>query len=129
MKNNSIPLKVCKNITYYILTTKIEKHFKKNVDVSSFAQNFRIVLKLDTLSYEARLFIIFFNLIKQETPTTSTKILFQMICSSHKINLFIDIFKRRCKHYCFHKPLIQNLKSYNCNSFLKRFPSQFSLLS
>ena len=29
LKNNSIPLKFCKNITYYILITKIEKHYKK----------------------------------------------------------------------------------------------------
>ena len=45
-------------------------------DVSRFAHNFRIVLKLDTLFYEARLFIIFLNL-KQETLTTSIKSYFK----------------------------------------------------
>ena len=125
LKNNSIPLKFCKNITYYILITNIEKHFKKIFDVSSFAQNFGIGLKLDTLSYEARLFIIFLNLKQYQHINNFNKILFQIICCFPKINFFIDIFKR----YCFHKLLIQNLKSYKSNSFSKLFPSQSSLFS
>ena len=52
------------------------KNISKKVDVSSFAQNFKIVLELDTLSYEARFFIIFLNL-KQEISITSIKFYFK----------------------------------------------------
>ena len=44
-----------------------------------------------------------------------------MICSFPKINLFIDIFKRRCKHYCFHSYLYKTWKVISSIVFRKCF--------